>query len=328
MTNNLTEANETSINNGKNAKSFFCKLNKLVKKYKEFGITICAIVGTLATFYWNLLCEMYYNGYAKGLGIDTRFIEKDSQGLFISILIYLSSSILLLPAIKKIVDQVDKNMNKPGNAFLSFLVSVGLAIIPFVVFVLIIILTQGVFLTELLFLPFAILTLFLVAAIMFLIEGVCSLFLLLVQKIKSLFKKMQHNNQQQNNGDSNIDVADNERHFHNNRLRLLFLASVIVVLLIPSIYGLGWYAASHKNNFEFIVDNFTDVSNATNSCGYNLILSQNSDSYCLSKYAIFEAEGKQVIIIYPDYQTIVPKNDEQSIKIIKKQFDLARVKSA
>ena len=105
MTTNLTEANETSINNGKNAKSFFCKLNKLVKKYKEFGITICAIVGTLATFYWNLLCEMYYNGYAKGLGIDTRFIEKDSQGLFISILIYLSSSLLLLPAIKKIDDQ-------------------------------------------------------------------------------------------------------------------------------------------------------------------------------------------------------------------------------
>lgn len=34
MTTNLTEANETSINNGKNAKSFFCKLNKLVKKYQ------------------------------------------------------------------------------------------------------------------------------------------------------------------------------------------------------------------------------------------------------------------------------------------------------
>lgn len=328
MTNNLTEANETSINNGKNAKSFFCKLNKLVKKYKEFGITICAIVGTLATFYWNLLCEMYYNGYAKGLGIDTRFIEKDSQGLFISILIYLSSSLLLLPAIKKIVDQVDKNMNNPGNAFKAFLASAGLAIIPLAGFVLIIILTQGVFLTELLFLPFAILTLLLVAAIMFFIECVCSLSLNLFQKIKCLLKKMKHNNQQQNNGNSNSDVTDNESYSYKNRLRLLCLASVIVVLLIPSIYGLGWYAASHKNNYEFLFDNVTDESIAISSCGNNLILSQNTDSYCLSKYDIFEADGKQEITIYPGYQTIVPKNDEQSVIIIKKQFDHASVKSA
>lgn len=321
MTTNLTEANETSINNGKNAKSFFCKLNKLVKKYKEFGITICAIVGTLATFYWNLLCEMYYNGYAKGLGIDTRFIEKDSQGLFISILIYLSSSLLLLPAIKKIDDQLDKNMNKPGKAFLSFLASVGLAIIPLGGFLLMIILTQGVFLTELLFLPFVILALLLNSAVVFFIQFICLFFEFIIKQLKKLKKSECDNSQQQNNDESNTTIAPpNISQPRNNWGKLLLAALLISTIFMPISYLFGWHQASQKEYFDFIVDKYTDEISVNNSPGYNLILSQNSEYYCLSGYTISKVDGKEVIKILPDYQTIVPKSDDESVIIIRKHF--------
>ena len=335
MTTNLTEANETSINNGKNAKSFFCKLNKLVKKYKEFGITICAIVGTLATFYWNLLCEMYYNGYAKGLGIDTRFIEKDSQGLFISILIYLSSSLLLLPAIKKIDDQLDKNMNKPGKAFLSFLASVGLAIIPLGGFLLMIILTQGVFLTELLFLPFVILALLLNSAVVFFIQFICLFFEFIIKQLKKLKKSECDNSQQQNNDESNTTIAPpNISQPRNNWGKLLLAALLISIIFMPISYLFGWHQASQKEYFDFIVPkhDFLDAGaderlpllrgQAVPACAdaYNLILSQNSEYYCLSGYTISKVEGKEVIKILPDYQTIVPKSDDESVIIIRKHF--------
>ena len=59
MTNNLTEANETSINNGKNAKSFFCKLNKLVQLSVHWQLFIgtcyvkCITTGMLKV--WELI---------------------------------------------------------------------------------------------------------------------------------------------------------------------------------------------------------------------------------------------------------------------------------
>ena len=321
MTTNLTEANETSINNGKNAKLFFCKLNKLVKKYKEFGITICAIVGTLATFYWNLLCEMYYNGYAKGLGIDTRFIEKDSQGLFISILIYLSSSLLLLPAIKKIDDRLDKNMNKPGKAFLSFLASLGLAIIPLAGFLLIIILTQGVFLTELLFLPFVILALLSTSAVVFFIQFICLFFEFIIKQLKKLKKSECDNSQQQNNDESNTTIAPpNISQPRNNWGKLLLAALLIPIIFMPLSYLFGWQQASQKEYFDFIVDEYNDEIGIDNSLCYNLILSQNSEYYCLSGYTISKDDGKEAIKIFPDYQTIVPKSDDETVKIIRKRF--------
>ena len=141
MSSNSPETNISSSEINGKAKSALEKLNKVVKNYKDLGITMCAIVGTVVTCYWNLLCEVYYKGYSAGLGIDIRFIEKDSQGLFISILIFLSSSLLLLPWIKSVIKRLDKNMNNILKALVSFILSLFFTFLTIVVIGLILMIT-------------------------------------------------------------------------------------------------------------------------------------------------------------------------------------------
>lgn len=324
MSSNSPETNISSSEINGKAKSALEKLNKVVKNYKDLGITMCAIVGTVVTCYWNLLCEVYYKGYSAGLGIDIRFIEKDSQGLFISILIFLSSSLLLLPWIKSVIKRLDKNMNNILKALVSFILSLFFTFLTIVVIGLILMITKGAILAELLFLPLVIFTLLSISTIVYFIQFICLLFEIIVKQLKKLKKAECDNSQQQNNDNSNTTVTPpNTSQSRNNWGKLLFAALIIAILFMPISYLFGWQQASQKEYFDFIVDQYTDEISVNNSPGFNLILSQNSEYYCLSGYTISKVDGKEVIKIYPDYQTIVPKDDENSVKIIRKHFVLA-----
>ena len=321
MSNNSPETHISSSEINGKAKSVLKKLNKVVKNYKELGLTMCAIVGTVVTCYWNLLCEVYYNGYSVGLGIDIRFIEKDSQGLFISILIFLSSSLFLLPGIREMDKRLDKNMNSPLRALRSFFISLSLTFLTLVVIGFVLMLTKGVISVEILFLPFVILTLLSSSSVVYFIQFICLLFEFIVKKIKELKKVECNNSQQQNNDESNSTVTPpNISQPRNNWGKLILAALLISILFMPISYWFGWQQASQKEYFDFIVDEYNDEIGVNNSPGFNLILSQNSEYYCLSKYTISKDDGKEVIKIFPDYQTIVPKSDDESFIIIRKHF--------
>lgn len=282
---------------------------------------MCAIVGTVVTCYWNLLCEVYYKGYSVGLGIDIRFIEKDSQGLFISILIFLSSSLFLLPGIREMDKRLDKNMNSPLRALRSFFISLSLIFLTLVVIGFALMLTKGVISVEILFLPFVILTLLSISSVVYFIQFICLLFEFIVKIIKELKKTECNNSQQQNNDESNSTVAPpNISQPRNTWGKLILAALLISILFVPVSYWFGWQQASQKEYFDFIVDKYTDEISVNNSPGFNLILSQNSEYYCLSGYTISKDDGKEVIKIFPDYQTIIPKSDDESVIIIRKHF--------
>ena len=321
MSNNSPETHISSSEINGKAKSALKKLNKVVKNYKELGLTMFAIVGTVVTCYWNLLCEVYYKGYSVGLGIDIRFIEKDSQGLFISILIFLSSSLFLLPGIREMDKRLDKNMNSPLRALRSFFISLSLIFLTLVVIGFALMLTKGVISVEILFLPFVILTLLSISSVVYFIQFICLLFEFIVKIIKELKKTECNNSQQQNNDESNSTVAPpNISQPRNTWGKLILAALLISILFVPVSYWFGWQQASQKEYFDFIVDKYTDEISVNNSPGFNLILSQNSEYYCLSGYTISKDDGKEVIKIFPDYQTIIPKSDDESVIIIRKHF--------
>ena len=129
------------------------------------------------------------------------------------------------------------------------------------------------------------------------------------------------NSQQQNNDESNTTIAPpNVSQPRNNWGKLLLAALLISIIFMPISYLFGWQQASQKEYFDFIVDEYNDEIGIDNSLCYNLILSQNSEYYCLSGYTISKDDGKEVIKIFPDYQTIVPKSDDETVKIIRKRF--------
>lgn len=217
--------------------------------------------------------------------------------------------------------RLDKNMNSPLRALRSFFISLSLTFLTLVVIGFVLMLTKGVISVEILFLPFVILTLLSSSSVVYFIQFICLLFEFIVKKIKELKKVECNNSQQQNNDESNSTVTPpNISQPRNNWGKLILAALLISILFMPISYWFGWQQASQKEYFDFIVDEYNDEIGVNNSPGFNLILSQNSEYYCLSKYTISKDDGKEVIKIFPDYQTIVPKSDDESFIIIRKHF--------
>ena len=123
----------------------------------------------------------------------------------------------------------------------------------------------------------------------------CLFFEFIIKQLKKLKKSECDNSQQQNNDESNTTIAPpNISQPRNNWGKLLLAALLISIIFMPISYLFGWHQASQKEYFDFIVDKYTDEISVNNSPGYNLILSQNSEYYCLSGYTISKVEGKEV----------------------------------
>lgn len=324
MNTNPSEEHNNSNSIKEKAGNALNKLNKIVNDYKELGLAMCAVGGAVLTCYWNLICELYYRGYSTGLGFDTQYIEKDSQGLLISTIVFLSGSLLLLPGGKIIITHYDEN-NNLKKSIKSLFKSLGIAILNILFIAGILILTKGVFFTETFIFPLVLFSLSVTAIIIYSLQVLGYLGSKAKQKIKPLwnkiFKRTPNNNSELPTQDSN----NPSQHRKINRM-MIIIVLIIAIAPVPISFLIGKNFALHKKDFEFIVENYSEEVGSSDSIGYNLILSQNADCYCLAAYTIKVTDGNTLIQIYPDCQTIIPKNDKTIFTVVRKKMILSSVK--
>lgn len=323
---NTTEFNQSVDELEVKAKTAMEKLSEVVKKYKELGVALCAVVGAVATCYWNIACDIFYRGYADGLGIDIRYIQNDSHSLLITVLIFIGSSILLLPGIKIILNQFDRNLLGLYRTGCSIGISFLILVASLAVCLLMIFIARGAILLEVIFMPFVVVTLSLIAFLLFLVQFIVMFWGVVVKKIKHYFEnKIQQLSKANRKGAKGRNRENKSKLKSGIRIGFLILAIATIILSVS--YLLGWHNAVSKKEFEFIVDDFQCEITPDNSPYFNLILSQTDDYYCLSACVISEVDGNSKITIFPDYQTIVTKTDESTTKIIRKRFDFSVIQN-
>lgn len=319
-TGKLNQNQEPVISNEK-ANLLLDKMLQIVKKYKELGV----VVGAVSVCLWNLLCVTYYQGYASRLGVDTQYIQNNNNSLLISVVLFFGSTIVAAPLIKIIFNQMEKNEAEKGQTRKAIIMSLIYIIVSFVLICVIGKLCDWQIAMPLIAMP----TIAFAASVDSLI---IYSFQWAAHKVSS-YKKEQKKAKGDKNANKKLPTPEDDEKSDgsanqiptkkNNLLSGFCIATIIVVLCaFPLSFGFGMHNATNKNDFKFIVENvFSEIL----SKGYNLILSETDDYYCLAGYEIEESNGSEIITIKSSRQTIIPKSElKDKVYIVKKRFENAQ----
>lgn len=184
--NKLNANTQLSKSSAKKVKKQLNKLLLLIDKYKA----LCAALGVILTCYWNLLCDLFYRGYATRLGVDSLYIHNDSGSLLISVLAFLFGFALIIPFANKLSDQLDKN----GRSILATLkctgISLIISVIAFVAICVLIVTLGQQMVIEIAFIPLLFLTLSFSAFAVFFLQLITLLVSIPIHITKKLINKI------------------------------------------------------------------------------------------------------------------------------------------
>ena len=353
MDENKINANtQSSKSNAKKITKQLNRLLRLMNKYKALG----AALGVVLTCYWNLLCDIFYRGYAARLGVDSLYIHKDSGSLLISVLAFFFGFALIIPFANKLSDQLDKN----GRSILATLQCVGISFaISFIAFVVIGVLVARLgqqMAIEIAFIPLLFLTLSFSSGVVFFLQ----LIVLPVSKFWHFLKEKKNKTnenappedskinekQSTNSNDSTEPIQDSEKSTSSGagdvskeqdtnpdgdtksgvKIRYILMALIFVALSMAIFFYAGRYSATEKKEFAFIVNDFKVGITFSNTVQHNLILSETDEYYCLSAYTITNKNKTEKVTVYTGHQTVINKSEiKEEIKIVKKKFDESEI---
>jgi len=294
----------------KKVKDFVGEMIENLKKNKEAYILICTALGLVINAIWNIACGIGYRGYADGLGISTRFIQKDNQNILLSILIFLGVAVLFFPVFYLIYKIAKKVYRKKVTRRFIFGIAATLALSPVVMLVLYNCSpsTKGIInLTSYLWAGLSLLS------CVFLIIYLPTLEILIdIEKKRSIDT---NNTSEGDQGGSHKPIS---KIAVGAKTTVIWL--VALVSLLMAIYCFGRYGATSQIEFDFIVEKYDYSFTYDGNVVYdNIILSETDELYYLSVCKISGSADNPAITIFPNYHSIVKKGDAPN-SIIRKRF--------